>query len=178
MDIHNTIIVDTREKPHAIAGILDYFERNGIQYEKKKLDYGDYMLKEPQDGPKISIDRKQNIAELAKNCTRESERFRREMDRAAADGAKLVILVEQNRYSDRGEIVTVRDISDLIRWSSPHTMVRGEKVFRVLNSWTKKWPISVEFCSKRSTGRIIKEILLNQRIEPQEGEPCQEKTQL
>ena len=175
---HNTIIVDTREKPHAIAGILDYFERNGIQYEKKKLDYGDYMLKEPQDGPKISIDRKQNIAELAKNCTRESERFRREMDRAAADGAELVILVEQNRYSDRGEIVTVRDISDLIRWSSPHTMVRGEKVFRVLSSWTKKWPISVEFCSKRSTGRIITEILLKQRIEPQEGEPCQEKTQL
>lgn len=155
------IIVDTREKLHAIAGILGYFERNGIQYEKRKLDYGDYML---QDGPKISIDRKQNIAELAKNCTIESERFRREIDRAASDGAELVILVEQNRYSDRGEIVTVRDISDLIRWSSPYTTIRGEKVFRVLNSWTKKFPISVEFCSKRSTGRIITEILLKRKL--------------
>ena len=166
MTKHNTIIVDTREKPHAIAGILDYFERNGIQYEKKKLDYGDYML---QDGPKVSIDRKQNIAELAKNCTIESERFRREMDRAAADGAELVILVEQNRYSDRGEIVTVRDISDLIRWSSPYTKIRGEKVFRVLNSWTARFPISVEFCSKRSTGRIITEILLKRKIKPRRG---------
>lgn len=166
MDIHNTIIVDTREKPHAIAGILDYFERNGIQYEKKKLDYGDYMLK---DGPKVSIDRKQNIAELAKNCTRESERFRREMDRAAEDGAKLIILVEQNRYKDRDEWITVRDISDLLRWSSPHTMVRGEKVFRVLSSWGSKWPVEVRFCNKRQTGQQIAEILLNQRIEPQRG---------
>lgn len=159
MGKHNTIIVDTREKPHAIAGILDYFERNGIQYEKKKLDYGDYMLKDLQDGPKISIDRKQNIAELAKNCTRESERFRREMDRAAADWAKLVILVEQNRYKDRDEWITVRDISDLLRWSSPHTMVRGEKVFRVLASWTAKYPLRVEFCDKRNTGKRIIEIL-------------------
>ena len=160
------IIVDTREKPHAIAGILAYFERNGYQYEKHKLDYGDYML---QDGPKISIDRKQNIAELAKNCTRESERFRREMDRAAADGARLIILVEQNRYQDRGEWVQVRDISDLIRWSSPHTMVRGEKVFRVLSSWTSKWPITVMFCDKRQTGRLITEILCTGRFEPNKG---------
>lgn len=153
---HKYIIVDTREKSHAIAGILDYFEQNGYQYEKHKLDYGDYML---QDGPKISIDRKQNIAELAKNCTRESERFRREMDRAAADGARLVILVEQNRYKDRDEWIHVSDISDLIRWSSPHTMVRGEKVYRVLASWRAKWPISVVFCDKRQTGRYICEIL-------------------
>lgn len=169
MSNHNTIIVDTREKPHAIAGILDYFERNGIQYEKKKLDYGDYMLKDMQHGPKISIDRKQNIAELAKNCTRESERFRREMDRAAADGAKLVILVEQNRYKDRGEWITVRDISDLLRWSSPHTMVRGEKVFRVLSSWGSKWPVEVKFCNKRQTAQQIIKILCTGRIEPQRG---------
>lgn len=150
------IIVDTREKPRAIVGILNYFDTHGVEYQKEKLDYGDYM---DPDGPKVSIDRKQNIAELAKNCTRESERFRREMDRAAADGARLVILVEQNRYKDRDEWIHVSDISDLIRWSSPHTMVRGEKVYRVLASWRAKWPISVVFCDKRQTGRYICEIL-------------------
>ena len=91
------------------------------------------------------------------------------MDRAAADGARLIILVEQNRYQDRGEWVQVRDISDLIRWSSPHTMVRGEKVFRVLSSWTSKWPITVMFCDKRQTGRLITEILCTGRNEPEEG---------
>lgn len=150
------IIVDTREKPRAIVKILEHFDAHGAEYRKEKLEYGDYMI---ENGPKISIDRKQSIAELAKNCTRESGRFRREMDRAAADGARLVILVEQNRYQDRGEWIQVKDISDLMRWSSPHTMVRGEKVYRVLYSWRSKWPIDVIFCDKRSTGRMILEIL-------------------
>lgn len=153
------IIVDTREKPKAIVKILEHFDAHEVPYKHEKLDYGDYMI---ENGPKISIDRKQNIAELAKNCTRESERFRREMDRAAADGARLVILVEQNRYQDRGEWIQVRDISDLMRWSSPHTMVRGEKVYRVLYSWLAKWPIDVIFCDKRSTGRMILEILYSE----------------
>lgn len=153
------IIVDTREKPKAIVKILEHFDAHGVPYKHEKLDYGDYMI---ENGPKISIDRKQNIAELAKNCTRESERFRKEMDRAAADGARLVILVEQNRYQDRGEWIQVRDISDLMRWSSPHTMVRGEKVYRVLYSWLAKWPIDVIFCDKRSTGRMILEILYSE----------------
>lgn len=158
---NNTIIVDTREKPHAIANILDYFERRGIEYEKKKLEYGDYMLKDLHDGPKISIDRKQNIAELAKNCTTEAERFKREMDRAKKAGARLVILVEQNRYKDRDKWRTVSEIEDLLTWSSPRTQVRGEKVYRVLSSWRSKWPIDVIFCDKRSTGRMIIKILYN-----------------
>ena len=153
------IIVDTREKPKAIVKILQHFDAHGVPYKHEKLDYGDYMI---ENGPKISVDRKQNIAELAKNCTRESERFRREMDRAAADSARLVILVEQNRYQDRGEWIQVRDISDLMRWSSPHTMVRGEKVYRVLYSWLAKWPVDVIFCDKRSTGRMILEILYSE----------------
>ena len=160
------IIVDSREKPKAIRGILDYFEKNGIRYEVSKLRAGDYM---DYNRPGLIIDRKQNIAELAKNCTSEHERFRRELERVAAVGARLVILVEQNRYSDRGETVRVEEIVDLIRWSSPHTAVRGEKVYRVLASWTAKYPLSVIFCDKRSTGRKITEILYTGDSGPQEA---------
>ncbi len=161
-----TIIVDTREKPKAIKGILAYFEEHNVKYTKRKLDYGDYML---QDGPKVSIDRKQTIAELAKNCTVESERFRKEMDRAKEDGARLVILVEQNRYKDRDKWIRVNSIEDLLLWSSPYTMIRGEKVYRVLNSWRKKWPLDVIFCDKRSTGRLIIEILYNGDLDRYSG---------
>ena len=152
------VIVDTREKPKAIAGILDYFDKNGIEYERSKLLFGDYM---EYNRPNVVIDRKQNIAELAKNCTSEAERFKREMDKARKAGATLVILVEQNRYYDRGEWVQVNNIEDLLTWCSPNTQVRGEKVYRVLSSWRAKWPIDVRFCDKRSTGRIITEILYN-----------------
>lgn len=150
------IIVDSREKPKAITGILDYFERNGIEYEVSKLLFGDYM---DYSRPGLVIDRKQNIAELAKNCTREHERFRRELERVSKTGSKLIILVEQNRYKDRDEWVQVRQIVDLIRWESPHTMVRGEKVYRVLASWCAKYPVEVRFCDKRATGKQIVNIL-------------------
>ena len=150
------IIVDSREKPKAITGILDYFERNGIEYEVSKLLFGDYM---DYSRPQLVIDRKQNIAELAKNCTREHERFRRELERVSKTGSKLIILVEQNRYKDRDEWVQVRQIVDLIRWSSPHTMVRGEKIYRVLASWCAKYPVEVRFCDKRATGKQIVNIL-------------------
>lgn len=150
------ILVDSREKPKAITGILDYFDRNGIEYEVSKLLFGDYM---EYSRPQLVIDRKQNIAELAKNCTREHDRFRRELERVAKTGSKLIILVEQNRYKDRGEWVQVRQIVDLIRWSSPHTMVRGEKIYRVLASWTAKYPVEIRFCDKRGTGKNIVNIL-------------------
>ena len=150
------IIVDSREKPKAITGILGYFDRNGIEYEVSKLLFGDYM---DYSRPQLVIDRKQNIAELAKNCTREHDRFRRELERVAKTGSKLIILVEQNRYKDRDEWVQVRQIVDLIRWSSPHTMVRGEKIYRVLASWCAKYPVEVRFCDKRATGKNIVNIL-------------------
>ena len=160
------VIVDSREKPKAIERTLQYFSDHGIEYEVSKLLFGDYM---DWNRPGVVVDRKQNIAELAKNCTVEHERFRREMDKARKAGATLVVLVEQNRYKDRGEWVEVDSIEDLLRWSSPHTMVRGEKVYQVLASWTAKYPLRVVFCDKRSTGRKIVEILysdeneLNQR---------------
>lgn len=150
------VIIDSREKPKAIGKILEYFGTVGIEYEVSKLLFGDYM---DWNRPQIVIDRKQNIAELAKNCTVEHERFRREMEKARKAGATLVILVEQNRYKDRDSWVEVNSIEDLLRWSSPHTMIRGEKVYRVLASWTAKFPIRVEFCDKRQTGRRIAEIL-------------------
>ena len=156
------IIIDSREKPKAITRILDYLDRREIQHETSKLLFGDYM---DYKRPELVIDRKQNIAELAKNCTREHERFRRELDRVKATGSELVILVEQNRYKDRDEWVEVNGIEDLLRWSSPHTMIRGERVFRILASWCAKYPIRILFCDKRSTGKKIVEILYS------EGEP-------
>jgi len=156
------VIVDTREKPKAIVRILEHFDRSGIPYERSKLLFGDYM---DYNRPQLVIDRKQDIAELAKNCTSEHERFRRELDRVKRCGAHLVILVEQDRYKDRDEWIQVRSIVDLIRWSSPHTMVRGEKVYRVLVSWVAKYPISVVFCDKRATGKYIEQILYAEDID-------------
>lgn len=150
------LIIDSREKPKAIERILEQFDEAGIKYETSKLLFGDYM---DWNRPNLVIDRKQNIAELAKNCTVESARFRAELERAKAAGAQLVVLVEQNRYKERDRWINVNGIGDLMLWSSPHTSIRGEKVFRVLASWVNKYNLSVQFCDKRQTGKEILRII-------------------
>lgn len=154
------IVIDSREKPKAIERIVKEFMLQEIPFVSSKLLFGDYM---DWNKPDVVIDRKQNIAELAKNCTSEHSRFREELERAKAAGARLVILVEQNRYKDRDKWVQIKQVSDLMLWSSPYTTIRGEKVFRVLTSWMAKYDLMVEFCDKRSTGKRIIEIIYNEK---------------
>ena len=154
------LLIDTREKPKAIQSIMRTIERMGIPYERTKLLFGDYQ---DYNRPEVVIDRKQSIQELAQNCTRDHVRFRAELDRAKKAGAKLVILVEQNRYKDGDEWRAVEDITDLMYWTSPHTTIRGEKVYRVLRGWMAKYNIDVQFCDKRNTGKRILEIIYHER---------------
>ena len=154
------LLIDTREKPKAITGILDYFERNGIEYEVSKLLFGDYM---DYNRPEIVIDRKQNIRELAKNVTLERSRFVAELNRAKVAGAKLIILVEQNRYKDRNNWIHVETIEDLMLWSDKHTSIRGEAVYRRLSGLKYNYNISVQFCDKRSTGKEILKLIYGEK---------------
>ena len=150
------LLIDTREKPKAIQGIIKAVDEAGIAHESTKLLFGDYM---DYNLPSIVIDRKQNIAELAKNCTWEHDRFRAELERAKAANARLIILVEQNRYKDRDKWIHVETIEDIMLWSSPHTTIVGEKVYRVLRAWCSKYDIEVRFCDKRQTGKEILRII-------------------
>ena len=150
------LLIDSREKPKAIRSIVKYFDSIGLVHETSKLFIGDYQ---DFNRPQIIVDRKQNIAELAKNCTADHERFRRELERAQKANTTLVVLVEQNRYKDRDRWIHVESVEDLMLWESPHTTIRGEKVYRVLRSWMAKYPLRVEFCDKRNTGRRIYEII-------------------
>lgn len=155
------LISDTREKKN--QHVLDYFEAVGIKYEIAKLDFGDYM---DAYRPGIVIDRKQNIAELAKNVVgKDRNRFVRELERAQAAGSKMVILVEQNRYKDRDKWIHVTEPADLMLWSSPHIKIRGERVFRSVSGLIAKYGISVQFCDKRTTGRNILRIIYGDSYE-------------
>ena len=150
------LMVDTREHPKAIQTILRQLHSLDVETVSTKLLIGDYM---DFQTPKVCVDRKRNIAELAKNCTADHERFRRELQRAQKANTTLVVLVEQNRYKDGDRWIHCESVEDLMLWESPHTTIRGEKVYRVLRSWMAKYPLRVEFCDKRNTGRRIYEII-------------------
>lgn len=153
------LLIDSREKPKAISGILNHFAKNNVNYDVTKLYFGDYM---DYARPNRVVDRKQNISELAMNCTRDHKRFKRELERVKATGSELILLVEQNSYKDGEKIIKVENVEDLMLWTAPRGVVRGEQVYRVLVSWCHKYPLRVEFCHKKSTGQRILELLEEQ----------------
>jgi ERCC4-type nuclease len=158
----STLWCDTRQVAGKHIHVDRWFEARGIPYEYRKLDFGDYMTSEHGV---ISIDRKQSIDELAKNCAAEHDRFRRELERAQKAGATLYLLVEQNSYTFRGEHVRVHEPIDLLRWQSKYSVVTGERIYRVLSAWQREFGLKIVFCSKRSTGLKITQILFGDNNE-------------
>lgn len=147
------IYVDTREKPHAIQKILARFEKEGVEVVRQKLDVGDYMLS--PDG-KISVDRKQNLAEVAVNVCQQHRRFSAECQRAKERGVQLVFLVEHG--------AKIRSMEDVQDWHNPRLSVSpyavsGPRLYQIMKAYESKYGVQWEFCCKQVTGKRILEIL-------------------
>lgn len=116
------IVIDTRENKN--GHIIKFFEENGIEYEYKKLDFGDYTfrLKTRSDlnlDNLIVIERKNSLDEIAVNFTKNRDRFIREFERG---NNKLHILVENGRWSNifnssyRSEILYKSFMASILTW--------------------------------------------------------------
>ena len=147
------IIVDTREKPRAIVKILAEFDRQGVEYVRRALNFADYFNPE---NPGIVIDRKQNLLEVAHNVVQDHKRFVREIERCNRAGCKLVVLVEHG-----GQI---RHYTDVMKWKNPRLKesplaVSGERLMKIMYAMQVRYNIEWQFCSKQQTGKRIIEIL-------------------
>ncbi len=154
------IIVDTREKPRAIVRILAEFDRRGLEYVRRKLDFADYA--DPDRLPGVVIDRKQNLSEVASNVTIDRKRFVREIERCNSAGCRLIVLVEHGNR--------IRKLEDVIGWKNPRLKespyaVSGERLFKIMKAMGNYYGIRWEFCNKQSTGRRIIELLGGDRNE-------------
>lgn len=142
------IICDTREKKN--DHILDYFNRHGIQYGIDSMKTGDYM---DSDKPELVIDRKQNLDELRQNlCSRDKNRFWREVRRAKDEGRKLVILCE---HGDG-----IKALPDVRHWiSEQNTKVTGRQLYNEAFRCHIGYGVEFLFCEKSETAKRIIEIL-------------------
>lgn len=140
------ILVDTRERKwdHVKA----VMEASGIEYEVRKLDYGDYMV----PGGSVSVDRKHNLDELAMNlCTGDSRRFWNEVRNAKRHGIKLIVLCEHSR--------NVKEPRDVLGWRSQHSRITGDRLFRAMFEVSAAYGVEFRFTDKRHTGQRIMELL-------------------
>ena len=140
-------IFDTREKKN--LHIKNFFDRHGIPYRVEALSVGDYMV----DGGHVSVDRKQNLDELASNLLVRGDkgRFWREVRRAREQRIKLVVLCEHG-----GQI---RSLKDVERWHSKYTRIDGKAVQREIYRVSVSYGVVFLFCDKRATPRRIIELL-------------------
>ena len=148
------IWVDTREKPRAIVRILAEFDRQGVEYVRRALNFADYA--DPVRLPGTVIDRKQNLGEVASNVTTDRKRFVREIERCNRAGCHLVVLVEHGNR--------IRKTEDVIGWRNPRLKespyaVSGERLYKIMKAMENYYGIEWRFCNKQSTGKKILEIL-------------------
>lgn len=142
------IIVDSREKKW--DHIEAVFNDQGIPYEVKKLDVGDYFN---TDRPALVIDRKRNLDECAQNLytKKDSSRFWRELRRASEQKIKLIVLVEY------GNAKSIEDIKDWKSKYNPYATGRklADEMFRCHIAYQVDWI----FCRRSDTARRILELL-------------------
>lgn len=163
------ILCDTRQQAGKHVNIDSWFEAHGVEYEYRKLDFGDYSTAGGESN--ISIDTKQGMVEVAGNLGRDHARFVRELQRARDAGYLLIILIEDHpQYNDRSNIFTwVAYPCRHCRKCNPlktkgcakgrFKPMQGPAIAKQMFTLEKKYGCRFEFCSKRDTARIICERL-------------------
>ena len=142
------IIIDSREKK--FDHIENYFIENGILYEKKKLNVGDYLN---TDNPNVVIDRKANLQEICINLSNGKEhysRFIKECKRAFNSHITLIVLIEGTKY---------RDLSEVKEWKSQFSKHTGRWLYNEMFRLTMAYGIKWKLCRKSETAKIITELL-------------------
>lgn len=152
-----TIQIDTREHTGQVERIEDQFDSLGVKHFRSKLYVGDYQS---LDNPRLVVDRKKDLQEIAGNVCQQHERFRAELIRAQEAGIQIVILCEHG-----GQI---RSLEDVFFWDNPRRRtskgaISGQRLFKILSTMKDKYGVRFEFCDKRQTGRRIVEILTNDK---------------
>lgn len=152
----------------------EWWESHGVDVVRRKLDFGDYMREDGMSN--ISIDTKRDINEIAQNLGRDHDRLVREIERASADGYRLVFLIEAGY-----PYVTIDDIP---KWTAkpcqmcerrrygycePHSSMRcerfrfkprqGQSVYRSMRAFEAHYGCRFEVVDPARSAARICEIL-------------------
>ena len=162
------IQVDSREHAKEWERISKQLDKLGVRYFRSKLYVGDYQS---LDNARLVIDRKKNLQELCGNVCQQHERFRAELKRAQDAGIQIIILCEHG--------ASIKDLTDVYFWENPRSnystikmvdgrprrvpknpnAISGEKLFKSLQTISKRYGVRFEFCNKAETGKKIVELL-------------------
>lgn len=142
------IIVDSRENQW--QHVQEYFDKNKISYEVRKLDTGDYTF-ELDNYPHLNLDnkfiveRKGSIDELAGNFSKGRTRFQNEFERIQPDQKMHLVL----------ENFTWRKVLN----ASYRSKFHPNSYKASLITWCIRYNVPYHLVTKQDSGEIIYEIL-------------------
>lgn len=145
------IIEDTRQKAEKHAQKHETWRDDKDIVIRCKLPYGDYIR-----APRMSVDTKQNIQEIAVNMCgngREKARFREECKLAKEAEATLVFLIEDDRVTD------VSDLYGQSIWIHSGKVIPGDQLAQAMHVMSERYGCRFEFCKPEDAGRRVKEVL-------------------
>lgn len=167
------IYEDTRQKPGQHMMKHRWWEKKGVEVVRHKLDYGDYAL--TPNKPRIAVDTKANMAEIAMNISRQHVRFKNECIRAFDAGAQLYMLIENtNGYTC---------INDVNAWRNDHCTycfmdgcepwnglmkcprhgrrapIQGQRLAKAMSTMQERYGVLFEFCTPQMAAQRVLELL-------------------
>ena len=145
------IIEDSRQKAGKHESKHRYWSDTGIEVVRSQLPFGDYMA-----APKVSVDTKQDIQEVALNmcgAAKEKQRFREECKLAQKHGCKLIFLIEDGRYRIPDDLLGER-----IRLHNGQT-VPGDQIYTAMKMHEQRYGCEFWFCDPAESGKVIQELL-------------------
>ena len=145
------LIEDTRQKAEKHKTKHKYFAAEGIGVTRCALPYGDYA-----PPPKVAVDTKEGIAEIAYNMcssSKEKTRFKNECIKAKEDGCKLIFLIEDTKFSQISDLYGTK-----VHLYSGQT-VPGNQLALAMHIMSERYGCEYLFCRPEDAGRKIMELL-------------------
>ena len=145
------VIEDTRQQKGKHELKHTCFEEMGVQLIRNMLPFGDYA-----SVPRITVDTKADMGEIAQNIGSDHKRFKNECVAARDAGCQLIILVENT------EGITC--VNDVREWVNPDLVYRpraitGERLSKAMITMSERYGVRFEFCEPKDAAQKIIELL-------------------
>ena len=150
------IICDTRQKKD--KHITAYFDLNEIEWERKKVEAGDYQI---EDDFRVLVDTKKDLMEVCANLTGKSEheRIKREVQKAKDLGCERFIFLTQHPQIKFVEEVYTWEVPMNWKTKRPYTRIRPKSLQKIMETMRDKYEIEFLFCEKGEMGKYVYELL-------------------
>lgn len=150
------ILRDTRQQKE--NHIIKEFDTQNVLHIQTKLESADYMaLRHDEKGfytdYSVLIDTKKDLLELCNNLahTSEHQRVVREVELGHKLGCTdFVFLIGENN---------IKTINDIKSWSNKHTKVKGETLYKIMNTFKEHHNCRFIIISKKKMGEMIIKLL-------------------